>query len=167
MEERCGREISLFCTMCPPGEEQQRRLRRGCPTCPAQGLLGTYTSPGDWPTIPSPSPAVLRFHHPGGKNKGDVKCYLRSLSLTKALCRLLTPKENQPYPPAFFPPEIRQACSGTAYVMEHPGRVATTSTPTQAPRDFETHSKERKVSHNPARGMGVPWVENTIISLAS
>lgn len=52
-------------------------------------------------------------------------------------------------------------------VMEHPGRVATTSTPTQAPRDFETHSKERKVSHNPARGMGVPWVKNTIISLAS
>ena len=64
-----GREISLFCTMCSPGEEQQRRLRRGYPTCPAQGVLGTYTSPGDWPTIPSPSPAVLRFHHPKGKTR--------------------------------------------------------------------------------------------------
>lgn len=68
-------------------------------------------------------------------------------------------KENQPYPHAFFPPEIRQACAGTAYVMEHPGKVATASTPRQAPRDFATHSRERKLSPNPARGMRAPWVK--------
>ena len=134
-------------------------------SCP--GSPGNIYIPWGLAHNPFPKPCCPQISPPQGENKGDVKCYLRSLSLTKALCRLLTPKENQPYPPAFFPPEIRQACSGTAYVMEHPGRVATTSTPTQAPRDYETHSKERKVSHNPARGMGVPWVKNTIISLAS
>ena len=109
---------------------------------------------------PLPKPCSPQISPSWGENKGDAKCYFRSLCLTKTLCRrLLMSKENQPYPHAFLPPEIRQACAGTAYIMEHPGKVATASTPTQAPRDFATHSRERKFSPNPARGMQASWVK--------
>ena len=60
---------SLFCTGRPAEEKQQRRLRRGCPTCPAQGVLGTHTSPGDWPTPASQALLSSDFTAPGQKKR--------------------------------------------------------------------------------------------------
>ena len=88
--------------------------KKGLPHLSCPGSPGNIYIPWGLAHNPFPKPCCPQISPPQGENKGDVKCYLRSLSLTKALCRLLTPKENQPYPHAFFPPEISQACSGTA-----------------------------------------------------
>lgn len=60
---------SLFCTGRPAEEKQEKRLRRGCPTCPAQGVLGTHASPGDWPTPASQALLSSDFTIPGQKKR--------------------------------------------------------------------------------------------------